>query len=277
MKNHSNCCRPHRHRFHGLGFASLLIIGGALLLCVKLNIIPAKYSDAFISWQMLLIVAGISSLFKRHIFGAITFLSIGIFFIIPEIGKVPDNFIGQIPANFKEMYWPTLLIIAGIMFLFRKCSPWGRRHNFHEKMREHWERHHFHEHMQGDWEKRDSKCCNTNQILDGYVESNCVFNSGEQIVLDPEFKGGEINTVFGETKIDLRKTNLVEGKTKLEINIVFGSVIIFVPEDWVVQISVDTIFGGFEDKRFNKTKNADTNKILVIHGSIIFGSGELRN
>jgi predicted membrane protein len=55
----------------------------------------------------------------------------------------------------------------------------------------------------------------------------------------------------------------------------FGSVIIFVPEDWAVQLSVNPVFGSFEDKRYGKVEN--THKLLIIKGAIVFGGGELRN
>jgi predicted membrane protein len=75
----------------------------------------------------------------------------------------------------------------------------------------------------------------------------------------------------------LRKTNLAEERTEIEINVAFGNVIIFVPEEWNVQLNVNSMFGAFQDKRL--VKNSDTNspKILVIYGSILFGGGELRN
>lgn len=268
MKTKSNFKRT-RHPFGGLGFAGLLIIAGALLLSVKLDFIPAKYGDVIISWQMLLIVLGLGSLLRKHIIGAITLISIGVFFMIPELGKVSGNFIGVVPDNFKELYWPALLIVAGVVFFLRRFIPHPRQHDFHERMHERMQYHQMYYSQ-----KRGNYC---HEVVDGYVEKNCVFNSGEHIVLDPEFKGGEINTVFGETRLDLRKTNLPEGKSNLEVNIVFGSVIIFVPEDWVVQVNVDQVFGSFQDKRFNKAESGDRTKILVVNGSIVFGGGELRN
>lgn len=263
MKTKSNNCST-RRPCKGIGFALLLILAGKIWLLVNLGYLSSAYLDAFISWPMLLVVIGLISLVRLKFISSLLFLSVGGFFLIPEVGKIPNNLLGTVPPDFVQVYWPSLLIIAGVLFLIKRFFPNKDKQDFHEKMHER-------------WAKRNCKSNGSNQIIDGYLESNSVFNSGEQIVLDPEFKGGEINTVFGETKIDLRKTNLLEGKTKLEINVVFSSVVIFVPESWAVQISVDPVFGAFEDKRSYKGENADTSKILVINGSIVFGSGELRN
>jgi len=269
------CCHPHPHK-SGVGFAALLIIAGALLLCNKLNIIPARYSDALISWQMLVILIGVLGLVKRHFYNSIILISLGVFFIIPEIGKVPNNFIGMVPPNFVHIYWPVLLIVAGVLMLIRWIFPRKRRYKifeseFADRAKYYHNRYHHH----------STKRCGENKRYaeNGFIDKNSMFESGEHIVLDPEFKGGTVNTAFGETKLDLRKTNLAEERTEIEINVAFGSVIIFVPEDWTVQLNVNSMFGAFQDKRLVKNSDTNTNssKILVIYGSILFGGGELRN
>ncbi|MDR3706357.1 MAG: LiaF-related protein [Paludibacteraceae bacterium] len=280
------CCHPHPHK-SGVGFAALLIIAGALLLCNKLNIIPARYSDALISWQMLLILIGVLGLVKRHFYNSIILISLGVFFIIPEIGKVPNNFIGTVSPDFVHIYWPVLLIVAGVLMLIRWIFPHKRRYKifegefsdrakyyqgeFSDRAKYYHPRRHYH----------SNRRCGENRKYgeSGFIDKNSMFESGEHIVLDPEFKGGTVNTAFGETKLDLRKTNLAEERTEIEINVAFGSVTIFVPEDWNVQLNVNSMFGAFQDKRLVKNSDTNTNssKILVIYGSILFGGGELRN
>ena len=95
-------------------------------------------------------------------------------------------------------------------------------------------------------------------------------------MLDPEFKGGDMNAVFGGISLDLRRTNLPVGETRLEVNAVFGGITIFVPSDWYVETHLDSVFGGFKDNRVPK-EPLDTTKKLIIVGSCVFGGGELRN
>ncbi len=152
-----------------------------------------------------------------------------------------------------------MLIAAGIIIILGKIftPKWG----FHE-----W--HHRHQHC-GDY---DYKWTGGK----GNFSKNSIFGDGQHIVLDPEFKGGELNAVFGGITLDLRKTNLPVGETGLEINAVFGGVTIFVPNDWFIETHVDAIFGGFDDKRM-LVEPTDTTRKLVIHGACVFGGGELRN
>lgn len=285
MKTQSDLCRRKCRRGCS-GFGFLLIIIGVLLLFTRLQVIPAPYVNVILTWQMLLIVIGIFSLLRLRIVNAILFLSVGTFFMIPEIAKIPNNFIGTIPANFTTLYWPVLLIIAGVLIvvirlLFPKShvffGPRFHRHHHHSyrhgyEFHREFSRKHGHEFHHEFSRKRDF-CCN------GRVNQNTVFQAGENIVLDPEFTGGEINCVFGESTLDLRKTNLKEGQTRLEINVVFGSAIIYVPKNWNVQLNVQSVFGGFVDKRsiLSDEESNDTTKTLVIIGSCVFGGGELKN
>jgi len=110
---------------------------------------------------------------------------------------------------------------------------------------------------------------------DGFSK-NSVFGNGEHIVLDPEFKGGDLNAVFGGITLDLRRTTLQEGETVLEVNAVFGGITIYVPVDWYVETHLDAVFGGFQDNRMPK-EPLDTTRKLIITGSCVFGGGELRN
>lgn len=262
MKKRNECCRPNHSKYHGLGFAALLIITGVLLLCTKLNFIPAEYIDAIVSWQMLLIVIGLISLFKRHFFFGFTLIILGKFFLIPEIAKVPGNFLGAIPENFIQLYWPVLLIFAGLMFFLHRVTKPYRKFNT------------VREHFLNEAERKGHQ--NQYECENGFIKKDSVFASTEHIVLDPEFKGGYIHTVFGETKIDLRKTSLGEDPVRIDIDMAFGGVFIYVPSDWRVQINVNSVFGAFEDKR-SFTERSDDSKTLVIYGSLVFSGGEIRS
>jgi predicted membrane protein len=253
----------YRHHHHGVSLAVFLIAVGVVFLGFNMGVIPIQYKNVFLSWQMLLIFLGCLSIIKRHYFGGLILMGIGTFFILPAIEKIQPNFLGQIPADLVQTYWPVLLIGLGVIVLLQWLFPSKYKMKFMQYEKCH---HHHHHHS---WQQE--------HVENGYINSNSVFGEGEHIVLDPEFKGGEINAVFGGIKLDLRKTKLPEGMAKLEINAVFGGVTIYVPNDWNVQIRVDAVFGGFEDKRDSLNTTIDMSKTLVIFGSCVFGGGELRN
>ena len=254
----SKCVSHNKGRF---AFGTVLVLIGGLFLLFNFGIISPELKRVLISWQMLLIVIGLGHLLYLKFRSAIIWLTIGGFLIIPRlIEAYPDCFPG-LNADFTSIYWPVLLVIAGVLVIFSilfrpkqdkytfSCDTSGKHHT-----------------------GRSTERINTNSSF----EKNVIFGEGEYIVLDPEFKGGKINSVFGGTNLDLRKTTLPEGETVLEITAVFGGVVILVPHDWFIDIKVDAAFGGVSDERFD-SRNMDESRKLIIVGSCVFGGLELKN
>lgn len=208
-----------------------------------------------ISWEILLIVLVAISLFKGHFVSGFVLLCLGGFFILPKIVGISGDFV--------HVYWPIMLIIAGLILLFHRfVNP--RHADFSAKM--------------NDWHRRNDRCLTTeNNQSQGSFHKNVVFGNETFLVLDSEFNGGDINVTFGEIKIDLRKTKLADTTVTIEINVQFGNIVLYVPSDWKIQLQVNSVFGGFEDKRIYPTPTTEQEKMLVIYGSTTFGGGELRN
>ena len=245
----------------GIGFGLVLMLVGVVFLGLNFGLIPATMRHIIISWPMLLIFIGVIHLFKRKLISGVVLLFLGGFFIIPRV-------MPEIDQNFVHTYWPLLLIGAGFVILIQRLfvPQWG------------------HEAWSNDWHTRREGRCHRNRhhdyskwgkSPDGFSK-NSVFGGGDHIVLDPVFKGGELNAVFGGLTLDLRRTNLPEGETHLEVNAVFGGITIFVPSDWLIETHLDTVFGGFQDNRMPKEPLDPTRK-LIIAGSCVFGGGEIRN
>lgn len=242
----------------GLGFGITLMLIGVLFLGFNFGILPAALKWVIFSWPMLLIFLGVVNWIKRKPFSGTVLFIIGAFFIFPRIiNAYPEAFPG-VNGDFTHTYWPLLLIAGGLLLILSKM--FGNKWGFAE-----W-----------DHQNYGNKQYSRSQGATGSFEKNAVFGSGEHIVLDPEFKGGEINAVFGGITLDLRKTNLPVGETRLEVNAVFGGVTIFVPREWHVESNMDAVFGGFEDKRA-LVEPLDPTRRLVITGSCVFGGGELKN
>ena len=247
----------------GLGFGLVLMVVGVIFLGANFGFISEKLRSILISWQMLLIFLGVINLFKQKLIPAVWLIFIGGFFLIPKL-------VEGIDGSFIHVYWPLLLIAAGVMILLQRFlgpkwgSEWWNANHQH---------HHRHHHYRS--ERYDHSKWSGNGNSDGFSK-NSVFGSGDHIVLDPEFKGGDLNAVFGGITLDLRRTNLPVGETILEVNAVFGGITIYVPIDWFVETHLDAVFGGFQDNRMPK-EPTDTTRKLLITGSCVFGGGELRN
>ncbi len=245
----------------GIGFGLVLMLIGVVFLGLNFGLIPSNMRHIIISWPMLLIFIGLIYLFKRKLVSGVVLLFLGGFFILPRI-------MPEIDRNFIHTYWPLLLIGSGFVILIQRLfvPQWGQ------------------EAWTNDWHTRREGSCRKNRNNDyskwrkspeGFSK-NSVFGGGDHIVLDPVFKGGELNAVFGGLTLDLRRTNLPEGETHLEVNAVFGGITIFVPSDWLIETHLDTVFGGFQDNRMPKEPLDPTRKLIVV-GSCVFGGGEIRN
>jgi predicted membrane protein len=243
------------HRCSGFKFALILILVGLVFLAVNTGLLPTMYQPLFTSWPIWLVFIGLISLMDFSWFGATVFLSAGIFFIIPQIGTINPAL--NIPADFTHLYWPALLVVAGIYFILaRSFRP----------------RHFCGKHCHKDFDHTSTWNCE-----DGFVRVSSSFDSRKNIVLDPVFKGGTVDSSFGEVILDLRKTTLPEGKTKLSVNVSFGSVQIIVPSGWNVQMQGDSFFGTFTDNRLSPSFNTEDLSILLLEGKCAFGECRLRD
>jgi predicted membrane protein len=246
----------------GLGFGLVLMLIGVLFLGFNFGLIPMSLKWVIISWPMLLIFIGIIHYFRMRIFSGTILLLIGGFFLIPRLPGINGDFI--------YIYWPLLLIAGGILIISGRI--FGPKWGFHDWNADWQSRNRHYEHKHYRHNRRDYSTW-TNP--EGFSK-NSIFGSGDHIVLDPEFKGGDLNAVFGGITLDLRRTNLPVGETVLEVNAVFGGITIYVPADWYVETHLDAVFGGFQDNRMPK-EPVDKTRKLIISGSCVFGGGELRN
>jgi len=229
-------CQSRKNIFKSVVFGIVVLAAGVALLLKNVEIITPEDSEVIFSWQMLIIAIGFINLFGRGTgFGFILML-VGGFFLASE-------FYG-LPVEFSKVFWPALLILAGIMVVFGSMS------NFWKKQR---------------WFKSSDNI--------DVIDEVSVFGGAERNIVSNNFKGGKILAVFGGSKFNITKSVLAEGKQELDLVLVFGGTHLIVPPDWNVKIETMNILGGFSDKRI--TSIVDPNKTLIIKGIAIFGGGEI--
>lgn len=258
IKNYS-----HHNPAKRMLFGLLIILAGVVLLGVNFGWIDPNIKKIVFSWPIILIVVGLFQIAHRHYLPSFILMGIGAFFLLPKIAEVYPQLFPGIGTNFSAIYWPTLLIIAGVLILLQFIFP-NKWQNYHKK----W-------HHQWDEKWNEHKDIHFGSKASGCFDKNVVFGNVENIFLDEIFPGGEINAVFGGVTLDLRKTKLAEGDTHLEVNTVFGGITLYIPADWYVVTKFDTVFGGFNDKRVREEPSDRTRK-LIIQGSCVFGGGEMR-
>jgi predicted membrane protein len=223
---------PDSRVFLGILFVSI----GALLILQNLDLLSWDLSHILISWPMLLIVIGVFNLQRKAGSAGLIMIGIGTFFLLPRIFDVPDHFFHN--------FWPLILVIVGIIFIFQ----WRKTPNF-----------------------SFSGMVDKNDVLD----ETALFGGRNMSLVSEQFKGGKITSIFGGSKINLLYCKPVDGCV-IDVATIFGGTKIIVPENWNVKTEVVSIFGGFEDKRGNSViSRVDQSKIVVIKGVAIFGGGEI--
>lgn len=241
-------CKSNFNTMKKVVLGLILALAGALLLGFNFGYLPIEYKDIIFSWPMILIALGVVNISSRdNLFLGFLLLAIGGFFLIPKVFLVDLNF-GQIGI-------PFLLIVIGLWIAFRKKKPNNREFPFKEPVR-----------CEKNYEK-------------GKIEETNVFGGSRVVFDNEEFKGGEINNIFGGSEIDLSGASLAEGENILEINCVFGGVKLIVPQGWNIKLRMDSVMGGFHDKRrsYNSIDESNRSKILIIKGTAVFGGGEIKS
>lgn len=88
------------------------------------------------------------------------------------------------------------------------------------------------------------------------------------------FEGAEVQSSFGGLTLDLNGA-VIPDDAFIDLSVGFSGVVIIVPENLAVQVSVSSGFGGVNDNR--RTKLGTGNPRLIITGSVGFGGVEIRN
>ncbi|MDR0419674.1 MAG: cell wall-active antibiotics response protein [Prevotellaceae bacterium] len=242
-----------------LVFGLLVAAVGVLLLGFNLGWLPMEYRPIIFSWPMILAAVGFISLFGKSCHGIIlgvVLMLLGGAFLLSKMDIVDFSAVN---------IWSMILIALGILIIlgalknmFSKkkkiCSDVACGVTLDRK----YSRRNFHNDL-------------------GVIDVNCIFSGAEEKLQVKDFKGGDINGIFGEVKLDLLDCELAEGVNYLEVNAVFGGVTIFAPASWKIEVKRSCVFGNFLDKRAKPEIEVSENRTLVIDASFIFGGGEVKS
>lgn len=224
-------------------FGILLVLFGSVIIINNLGLIPLCIEPYIFSWKTLLITIGVLGLmFKSSKTTSIILISIGAFFMLPDIFNIP--------IETRKLFWPTIFIVIGLIIILQG-----------KKMKNHFSQHQ---------EAIDDE---------GTVDVMAIFGGSKRIIRNKNFAGGKVTSIFGGTEIDLTNAELHETGGILDLFNIFGGLKLIVPNDMEVQVEVISILGGFHDKR-PQSKVMDpieNKKTLRIQGIVIFGGGEIKS
>ena len=242
---------PDHKRRSGRGYmiiGIIMLVLGTLLIADLMNIANLEISKFVFSWQAVLIVIGIVFLSQRdnRTTGWIL-LAIGSFFLMP---KVFDHYHIYPGVEWNRLFWPSMIILAGLLIIFTGNRHRHRKPSFHKS---------------------------SENVGDDYLDDVIVFGGGDKNVNSSQFKGGKITHVFGGSKYNFYRADLAPGHHVLEVTMVFGGTKFIVPDEWDIRLEVSPVLGGFSDKRIRSDVPRDPGKSLTIRGTCVFGGGEITN
>lgn len=242
--------------YFGLFLGIALVVCGFIYLLYNFGIVDIKLVSVIVSFPMLLFALSTYLLIRNHFLTGLVGILVSSIFLIPRIDTYYKGIFPFDVDNLGNILFPLIFICIGLLIIYKV---------FRRKDNEEIEKQIF------------ENISKTNFATKLKAGKNVVFGSSTNVVLSPMFEGSELNIIFGGALIDLRKTDIIEGKTILEANVLFGGCEIYLPSNWEVEINSTCIFGGVDDKRFYVQEKDKSNKKLVINGVCIFGGIEIKN
>ena len=215
----------------------LIVAIGVLLMLKRLDIIES-FDIFFEGWWTLFIIvpAALGLMSDDDKTGNLIFLTIGILLLLAARDIIDFGLIWKLIV-------PIFLIYIGLTIIFKDTV--------------------------GNKVKKAIAKVDTN----GMANYTSTFSSQKFNLAKEDFKGAEINSIFGGVDLDLREAK-IKDDVVIKATCIFGGADIFLPDNVNVKVDSTSLFGGVEDKR-KETK--DDNKYTVyIQATCIFGGVEIK-
>ena len=237
----------------------LVVIAGSLFLGRELG---ADIPQWIFSWKTFLIALGLLIGVKhnfRHA-GWFFLVAIGSVFILGDIYPL---------LNIKPFIWPVLIILFGLMIIFKPRNKFKRRH---------WNKFQHGRHGRQGFNNRGNECYTSQTTSEeDTVDFTTFMGSVKKNILSKKFKGGEITNVFGGSEVNLSQADIEKSAT-LELVNVFGGTRLIIPANWEIRSELVSVFGNIEDKRnIQTTLNSEDAKVLILKGNTFMGGIEIKS
>lgn len=233
-----------RQRGRVWGGLILLAVGGAFLAKSLGVLLPIW----LFKWPMILMLVGIYQLGKNNFKrpqGLIPLVLGGMFLV--DIA-VPG-------LQYRHIMYPVLIMVVGAFLLL---SPRRKKFQYNQESK--------------------TSFTQMTDLEDGgdTIMADSIFGGVERNIISKNFKGGKVNCVFGGAEINLMQAD-IQGTVIMELNSVFGGIELTVPSSWKVITEVSAVMGGVQDKRSMNNDMGNTEKVLILRGSAVFGGIEIKS
>jgi hypothetical protein len=244
----------------GLWPGLILVSLGGGLLARELGLLPPGVRIVDF-WPLAIVVFGLAQLAHARgafaAFFALAFTAAGSVLLAGNLG------LGEFTA---ARYWPALLILLGLSFLFRGRG--ARRGRGVPPAR-----------FEGTPPPKFAGSREAEQLLvsdENRLVRSIIMAGGQIRVESQAFTGGEVSAVAAGAEIDFRYARLAEAGATLHLDVVMGGVEIRVPDTWHVVCDVSPVLGGVDDTT-RPTQGDSSAPQLRIVGSVVLGGVSVRN
>jgi|SRR5580704_7670083 predicted membrane protein len=233
----------------GILVGGVIVLVGLMLLLDNMDIVRIR--DPWRFWPVILIVIGVSKILENR--SHATLVWGGLMTLVGAVLLLDNLHILVFDFDLGTLIWPLVIIGFGVTLLLKALD----RRRFLDGV---------------------PPLVTTSNLSDASFGAWAVFSSVKRRIDSQDFKGGEVVTVFGEAKIDLRKAAIAGDQAVIDVNAVFGGIDIRVPETWSVVIKGAGVFGAFEDKTVPpRIDPAIKTPKLIITGAAVFGATKVDN
>ena len=232
---------PRHHKSNaGRIFGGFIVLIAGILLLARQSGVGLPWW--IFTWQMILITVGLYVGVRNSFRGWSWFIliALGLFFFM-------DDFL--VNLEIKRYIWPTVIILIGLIMIFRSVTR-----NTMTAIK------------YTDENKATGGITNND-----FINSTTLFGGIKKNIVSKDFQGGEATTIFGGTELNLMNANLTATRS-LELTQIFGGTKLIVPAGWnIITDDVVAILGGVDDKRTIRQAATESDKILRLRGTCIFG------
>jgi LiaF transmembrane domain len=115
------------------------------------------------------------------------------------------------------------------------------------------------------------------ESIDDTFDRSVIFMSFNRRITSKHFRFGKVSAIFGGFHLDFTGADIEGNQAVLQIEAVFGGGEIRVPPGWRVSITAHEIAGAFSDETYSHPGAAAPAKVLLIHGTAVFGGVVIKN
>jgi len=172
------------------------------------------------------------------------------------------NNLGLVRVQFRELIWPAIIVFLGARLIMQTQ---GKRRDAQPAVP-----------AFGDTVARPTTSGN------GHVNLCSVFGNSQRASSDNPFRGGDMLSIVGGTRLDLRQATIEPGgEAVISVFTIMGGHEIWVPPGWTVVSEVIPVLGSVEDKRLPSIDPApapgSAQPRLVLQGLVVLGGLIVKN